>query len=216
MARSQERSSLATAIALSVLVFASGASATLIGVHDDRTISIACSGGFGGCAIPRQTATPSAPFAAFDESRSGGAVAASQDSVFTATYLAGSGSISVSTAPLDISDAWSRYDVTFDVPVATPYELTGTISWLYAEGQIGVMLFSGATMIYQQDAANFAHSGVFEPGQYRLVANASVGGWGVDQVSTYQFLLLIPEPHSALLLAGGLALLGYRRRLNSR
>jgi hypothetical protein len=50
-------------------------------------------------------------------------VFASQDSVFTPTFPAGTGSIIAGASPGDRASVQSLYDVTFDVPVTTPCEL---------------------------------------------------------------------------------------------
>jgi PEP-CTERM motif len=87
----------------------------------------------------------------------------------------------------------------------------GTVSVRYFEGTSLIELFSGTTRIFEGGWGTFSHSGVFEPGQYRLVANLDIGGFGTTQNAMYQFLFT-PEPHSALLLGLGLALLARRRR----
>ena len=203
------------AIAFAALLIARSASGSFIGVEDDRLIRAFCSGDEfpSPCAIS-QTAVPSTPFAPFDVTVGAPSpVIAAQDSVFTSAYLAGTGSISVHATPGDRDDARSLYDVTFDVPITTPYQLTGSLIWTHPPGVAEVTLYSGATVIFRPGTfPNFAHSGVFEPGQYRLVADLSIGGQGDYQDALYQFLLQTPEPHSALLLGLGLAIMACRRR----
>ena len=211
MARSRRWPTPVLAIALAAPLLARSASAIFIGVEDDRRIGASCFGAPGGSCHASGHATPAAPFAPFDATAGGPGATARQDSVVTPTYLAGTGSIAVFAPPADMAHASSIFDVTFDVTVTTPYELTGTVSAMYSGGISWIELFSGTTRIFAPTAlGSFSHSGVFEPGQYRLVAELSIGGYGVAQNSSYQFLL-IPEPHSVLLLGLGLSLLAYRR-----
>src|SRR5262249_9588115 len=124
--------------------------------------------------------------------------------------------------PWQLLTADSRYSITFDVDVETPFSLSGVLSvgnpfigtaWVTLQTGTTVLLNRSWDQIHLADA--FLYSGSLQPGRYQLDAEADAGGFvrNQDLVSFDVTLLAIPEPSSALLLGIGLAvLIGARTR----
>jgi hypothetical protein len=85
---------------------------------------------------------PSAPFAPFDASvESGSSWMASQTSSASSALLAGVGQAGTSTG--ETGSASSIYEISFDVDVATPYSITGTLDHQSFAAQLTFQLLAG-------------------------------------------------------------------------
>src|SRR5687767_14950412 len=212
------------AIGISTLLVAQAAAGAFIGVTDARLVTLGCSGdnGPGTCSFG-QSVSPNPAFADFDHTIDHPptiwqhSITSSQDSSFGPVLLAGTGSVSVGNSnPGDWITVESLYDITFDVDVATPYQLTGALTARSDSGTRTQLTLSGDVEIFSartpgesgEHLVDFDHAGVLDPGRYRLQVRAWTGGLFLQdgQLASFQFQL-VPEPTSALLLGLGLALL---------
>lgn len=188
-----------------------------------------------------------------DETRTAGANSASADasmtssitdSHFSATASAG-GTVSINeTSAFSSSGADSRafFEVTFQILVPTPFDLTGSLSFFQDEGSSRgsayLDLFDGTSYsdtfsirlgnssAYNSFSQNIQLSGMLDPDTYTLRAQASVDANGysvasaqsgsaafdIDFVLGSPSVTAVPVPAAAWLFGSALGLLGWIRR----
>src|SRR5262245_28798031 len=143
-----------SAIAIALLLGAAlgaptGASASFIGIADERVISAACQEEdpvppglphpCTGLGSESATAGPSGPFALFDQSVSvdNDNDSASQTSSFSSDLVEGRGSVLAVSNAGQRGFAGSNFSITFDVDAATPFSLEGEFRQMHLSGYSG-------------------------------------------------------------------------------
>jgi hypothetical protein len=201
------------ALLISLPVWGSSAGAAVILDADDREV------------VSSGTFTPASPFAPFSASNFAFEAGAGQISSVDSQGASGSGHAYAGIDALYYgSSGRSTFDIGFTVTTPTSYDLSGNleieaVSFFVAS----LTLYQGATALqsftadWSDEQVSFDVSGVLAPGSYRLVAEATAGpgDYGVDQGYTgasYDFVFVVPEPATALLVTLGLLSLALRAR----
>lgn len=157
---------------------------------------------------------------------------ADQHSEFLASGVEATGSVSTNAAfGAHIADAESLLTLVFQVSVATPYELSGEIgaendatTLVRLEGPSGILankiLYDEPNTGFPGSGQTFSFSGVLLPGEYTFTARTSSCSDELAQIECgrdyglgfFDVSFVVPEPSTGLLLAAGLAGLGWKRR----
>lgn len=194
-------------------LFASSAGATVVLDADDREV------------VRSSTLTPSSPFAPFDVDTFSFEAGAGQTSSVDTQGATGSGYAYAGVDALYYgSSGRSTFDVTFTVTTPTGYSLSGDLGIEAVSAFVASLtLYQGATALHSftadwsDEQVSFDVSGVLAPGSYRLVAEATAGPgeYGINEGyegASYDFVFVVPEPATALLVSLGLLCLALRAR----
>ena len=157
---------------------------------------------------------------------------ASQSSEIEPLSVTGSAAVdATATGDTAYATGSSHFSLTFDLPDSSPYELDAnlfaystvagplaiTFLWL-TDGTTNPVIVGGSASAEGAPLFFIDTSGVLPAGRYRLEADSQGGGMPYSTASmTFDFTFtVIPEPSTALLLAGGLAALAARRNPGAR